>query len=436
MLAAPLGLASRLPFCLPRNLGHTHRYYCGRAPWVRPRRGLSTCDVVAHVRAPPRLHTCLLAADLTPAPHAAPARPARPTGAGPAASGVRPARGEEEAGRERGRGGHRHGQGGEEGGAAAAQPTHGAAALAGHTRARRLCNPPTARSPTLPAFLPPSRRCCWRWGPMLRCRCGRCSCRQWRWAAGSRRRRRRRRRWATAASGDSSYSSRQVHSRDTRREQTIMCVAISHVFLNYQHGCDLPQQRGTVRGHMTRPVHPCPSSVPLAPSPLNPPQDGPCRWSLVLLYSTHTGALAKVTFVQEYDTRADPATPHVLAEAVTSGAVQPPRPPLKRHFAPTWVPRGTLGKVTARVWAAEGKAAAAAAPAAAAAAGGGGLGLLVDEAVAGEYAEWAAASRCAGQDRTWHRGCRRRCPFASIGTRPCSRHSLAGMRAWLPYSTE
>eukprot|EP00198_Chlamydomonas_reinhardtii_P010558 XP_001699895.1 predicted protein [Chlamydomonas reinhardtii] len=120
--------------------------------------------------------------------------------------------------------------------------------------------------------------------------------------------------------------------------------------------------------------------------------DGPCRWSLVLLYSTHTGALAKVTFVQEYDTRADPATPHVLAEAVTSGAVQPPRPPLKRHFAPTWVPRGTLGKVTARVWAAEGKAAAAAAPAAAAAAGGGGLGLLVDEAVAGEYAEWAAAS--------------------------------------------
>ncbi|KAG2436184.1 hypothetical protein HXX76_006496 [Chlamydomonas incerta] len=106
-------------------------------------------------------------------------------------------------------------------------------------------------------------------------------------------------------------------------------------------------------------------------------KDGPCRWSLVLLYSTLTGDLSKVTFVQEFDTRADPATPYVLAEAATSGAIQPPRPPLKRHFASTWVPRGTLGKATARVWAA--------------AAGGGG-GLMVDEAVAGEYPAWGPAS--------------------------------------------
>ncbi|KAG2452869.1 hypothetical protein HYH02_002213 [Chlamydomonas schloesseri] len=119
-------------------------------------------------------------------------------------------------------------------------------------------------------------------------------------------------------------------------------------------------------------------------------QDGACRWSLVLLYSTLTGELSKVTFVQEYDTRADPATPHVLAEAATGGAIQPPRPPLKRHFAATWVPRGTLGKVTARVWAT---------PTADGGGGGGGGGggsLMLDEAVAGQYPDWAAASSLSG----------------------------------------
>eukprot|EP00198_Chlamydomonas_reinhardtii_P010557 XP_001699894.1 predicted protein [Chlamydomonas reinhardtii] len=70
--------------------------------------------------------------------------------------------------------------------------------------------------------------------------------------------------------------------------------------------------------------------------------DGPCRWSLVLLYSTHTGELAKVTFVQEYDTHADPATPHVLAAAAADGSIRTARPQLNAADPSRWLSGGAL----------------------------------------------------------------------------------------------
>ncbi|PNW87225.1 hypothetical protein CHLRE_02g113950v5 [Chlamydomonas reinhardtii] len=126
--------------------------------------------------------------------------------------------------------------------------------------------------------------------------------------------------------------------------------------------------------------------------------DGPCRWSLVLLYSTHTGELAKVTFVQEYDTHADPATPHVLAAAAADGSIRTARPQLNAADPSRWLSGGALnGKVVSRLWAAEPVAAAGTAAAAEAVAGArpgsGGVvrQLMVDESLQ-ELVTWGAAS--------------------------------------------
>ena len=152
-------------------------------------------------------------------------------------------------------------------------------------------------------------------------------------------------------------------------------------------------------GRLPLSPHPSPLSCPPPPH-RTPPQDGPCRWSLVLLYSTHTGELAKVTFVQEYDTHADPATPHVLAAAAADGSIRTARPQLNAADPSRWLSGGALnGKVVSRLWAAEPVAAAGTAAAAEAVAGArpgsGGVvrQLMVDESLQ-ELVTWGAASRC------------------------------------------
>ncbi|KAG2452870.1 hypothetical protein HYH02_002214 [Chlamydomonas schloesseri] len=148
------------------------------------------------------------------------------------------------------------------------------------------------------------------------------------------------------------------------------------------------------------PAAPPPAPPPAGPAGGPPPvwgfemflHDGACRWSLVLLYSTLTGELSKVTFVQEYDTRADPATPHVLAAAAADGTLRPARPQLDAAAAADWVSGGArTGRVLSRVWAVAGGGGAAA--------GGGGGGavrqLMVDESLE-EPIAWGASSSLSG----------------------------------------